>query len=298
MLSLEEQRQIDIQKVLEMYGKADISLTGNFFDEYSRFYDFTNEKLFGLFELLKLQEKEFALTVLSSGDHVFNLILQGINKIMTFDCNRLTEYYALGFKKTAIEILNYEQFIELFCPYGYSAVSSKLIELEKEVIKNMPLIYRKFWENFLNMRREYEYNPSIFHLTYSTSNFAKAISNNKYLLNAEMYNALKRKISTAKIEFVAANITDVPQLFGRYDYIDFSNVLYYYQRIFPEESAMKAINFVKSVYENNLNEGGLFKYYYDFDGLRHLPKVGGQIEKEYVLGSDTTSILKRTINMN
>ncbi|MBQ9834436.1 MAG: DUF3419 family protein [Bacilli bacterium] len=298
MLSLEEQRQVDIQKVLEIYGKADISLTGTFFEEYSRFYDFTNEKLFALFELLKLNGKESALTVLSSGDHVFNLILQGINTVTTFDCNRLTEYYALGFKKTAIEILNYEQFIELFCPYGYSAVSSKLNELEKEVIKNMPLAYRKFWESFLNMRREYEYNPSVFHLTYSTSNFAKALSNNKYLLNAEMYNALKRKISNAKIEFVATNITDVPKLFGRYDYIDFSNVLYFYQGIFPEESAKKAINLVKSVYENNLNKDGLFKYYYNFDGVRTFPKFGSNIEKEYVLDSDTTSILKRTINMD
>ena len=148
------------------------------------------------------------------------------------------------------------------------------------------------------MRREYESNPSVFHLTYLTSNFAKAINNNKYLLNAEMYNVLKSKIPYAKIEFVAADITDVPQLFGRYDYVDFSNVLYYYQRIFPEESAKKAINFVKLVYENNLNEDGLFKYYYDFDGLRTLPKIGGKIEKEFVLGSETTSILRRTISMN
>lgn len=296
MISLEEQRKIDIQKVSEIYEKPNIFLTGTYFDEYSRFYDFTNEKLFELYQKLDFNTKNSALCVLSSGDHVFNLILQGIYNITTFDCNRVTEYFSLGFKKTAVEVLDYEKFIELFCPYGYSTVTKQLEDIEKEVINCMPKVYQHFWLSFLDMRKEFEPNPSVFDLTYSTSNFAKAISNNKYLLSPKEYNELKKALPKAKIDFTSANITQVPEIFGEFDFIDFSNVLYFYNGIFPNPCLENATEFVKKVYDNNLNDQGIFKYYYDFDGLTKKPMPSQA--QDYYLGRECASILRKVKKEN
>ncbi|MBQ4584294.1 MAG: hypothetical protein IJA94_05360 [Bacilli bacterium] len=72
------------------------------------------------------------MCVLSRGDHAFNAICHGIDKVDTFDVNRLTEYYAIGFKKRAIECLNFEQFCSLYILH-----EKKLMDLEDEVTKNM-----------------------------------------------------------------------------------------------------------------------------------------------------------------
>ncbi len=70
--------------------------SGGFFGEYDKFYPYTNECISGYLRFVDFIKKNSALSVLSSGDHVFSLISHGINNVDTFDINRLTEYYALG----------------------------------------------------------------------------------------------------------------------------------------------------------------------------------------------------------
>ena len=60
---------------------------------------------------LDFKDKKKALSVLASGDHVFNLIYYGILNIDTFDTNRLTEYYALGLKRAALLAFTYEEYL-------------------------------------------------------------------------------------------------------------------------------------------------------------------------------------------
>lgn len=77
-----------------------VSLFGISFSEYHKSYYWTNENIKGYLDKVDFEGKDNALAVLASGDHIFNLVEKGISNIDTFDTNKLTEYYALGFKKS------------------------------------------------------------------------------------------------------------------------------------------------------------------------------------------------------
>lgn len=255
-----DQRQKDILNVCDIFNKENIDYIGTTFGEYSRYYDFTNEKIISAYQKLGLKDVNNALCVLSSGDHLFNLIASGIYNVDTFDCNRITEYYALGFKKSAIECLSYEQFLELFYSFGGELAQIKRISLEAEVIKNMPKKYQDFWTNFLNLRREYTCYPSVFELSLSTSNYLNGINYNNYLLTKSSYNCLRKNLAKAKITFNNIDIKEVPKILSTYDFIDFSNILMYYYNIFSEPKIENAQKFITTVYEKNLCSNGILKY--------------------------------------
>lgn len=65
----------------------------------NRVYSYTNENIKSYLNNFDFNGKSSALSVLSSGDQVFNLIHNGITNIDTFDSNYLTEFYSLGIKK-------------------------------------------------------------------------------------------------------------------------------------------------------------------------------------------------------
>ena len=85
--------QIDNGKIY-VFGKS--------FSKYQKVYCCTNENINGYMNKFNFDNKENALTVMASGDHVFNLACNDILYIDTFDTNILTEYYVLGIKRSAI----------------------------------------------------------------------------------------------------------------------------------------------------------------------------------------------------
>ena len=72
-------------------------------------YLWTNENVRGYQNLF--EGKKNVLSVLSSGDQIFNMLLKGVIKIDTFDNNGLTEYFTLGLKKAMILKYSYEEFL-------------------------------------------------------------------------------------------------------------------------------------------------------------------------------------------
>ncbi|MBQ4584298.1 MAG: hypothetical protein IJA94_05380 [Bacilli bacterium] len=55
------------------------------FSEYSKVYPYTNENLIKKYSLINEGDYQTALTVLSSGDHLLNLVMNGTSHIDTFD---------------------------------------------------------------------------------------------------------------------------------------------------------------------------------------------------------------------
>ncbi|MBR2828102.1 MAG: hypothetical protein IKE70_02595, partial [Bacilli bacterium] len=78
------------------------------YNPYKSTYLWTNEDIIETLNQVKIPKKEKALTVLSSGDHLFNLIVDGYKEIDTFDINRLSEYTSLGLKRAMILKYNLE----------------------------------------------------------------------------------------------------------------------------------------------------------------------------------------------
>ena len=104
-------KQIDEQKVT-MFGIP--------FSEYQKVYASTNENIYGYMSKLDFNGKNNALSVMASGDHAFNAALYGIKEIDTFDTNKLTIYYSLGIKRSAILKYNYKDYLSFLKKNHYS----------------------------------------------------------------------------------------------------------------------------------------------------------------------------------
>lgn len=251
-MNLKKQRLEDLRQ-LKWFIKTN-SLPYDFM-EYAAFYYFSNEQINRIFSQIDFTNYHTMLSVLASGDHAFNAIYKGVDVVDTFDVNRMTEYYALGFKKRAIECLNFEQFCSLYILHD-----KKLMDLEDEVIKNMDEEYKKFWITYKNKMKERKKQfPSVLEWSMEESDPEGGVYN-AYLDSEESYKYLQKRLQSAKITFTQANITEIPSIFGAYDFIELSNILMYSEEIFEKHVKYCTSKLIKDIYEQNLKNNGTMIY--------------------------------------
>jgi len=210
---------------------------GKNFNIYSRFYIHTNENINGYLNMIDLSKIDSSLSVMGSGDHIFNLISNDIMNIDTFDINKLSEYFALGIKKSIILKYSYQDFLYIIKKlYDKNTPKEEICEIVLGLLPYMDLKYKQFWNEILNY---YFNNPMVFDLNnnlfgllcFSSKNDSSIIKNN-YLQNEENYNALKNRISSANISFKCCDAINLPQVFNKkYDCILLSNILDYFYHI-------------------------------------------------------------------
>ena len=243
----------DFEIVNRLYCKnPNVQLACLEFSQYSKVYQFTNENLAEIYKGVNFTNYYNALCVLSSGDHALNLLYHGIVNIDTFDYNRLTEYYALGFKKNAIEVLDYNHFFNLFIDRDDSEHS-----IENYVIDCMPDKYKNFWQKVLLACKEHYPNPTVFDLC-READF-------KYGTNLYMteigFNTIKTNLKFATINFKHADINDLPQIFGQYDFIELSNIVTWLQTTHDKSSILQLL---KDIYDTNLKTEGEMIFNYEY----------------------------------
>lgn len=252
MRSLEEQRLEDLRQIRDRIKNGIISYD---FEEYAAFYSFSNEYINKKYSQIDFTNYHTALTVLSSGDHAFNAIYKGIDVVDTFDINRLTEYYALGFKKRAIECLTFAQFCSL-----YRKRDQNQMDLEDEIIKNMDDEYKKFWEAYkYELKCLGEEIPTVLYWTKEIM-YPHGYDYNAYLNDEQTYKYLQKRLEVAKITFAQADITELPSKFGSYDFIELSNILNYQHKIFSHNVKKNTTKLVTDIYDRNLNGFGTMLY--------------------------------------
>ena len=109
-----EKAILEVKKTIEDQVKyGDTCFNGLPFSRYQKFYYCTNENIKAYLDLVEFTNKERALSVMASGDHIYNLITKGILDIDTFDTNELTEFYALGLRRAIILKYNYQEYLNL-----------------------------------------------------------------------------------------------------------------------------------------------------------------------------------------
>lgn len=79
------------------------------FSMYDRVYEYATENIKD--SIGSYDGNDRILTVLSSGDHVFNYLVRGAENIESFDINAFTRYY-FELKRACIEKLGYNEFLE------------------------------------------------------------------------------------------------------------------------------------------------------------------------------------------
>lgn len=112
---------IDLEEAIK-YSK-DILLNSNFFDKvsfsrYSKVFFAASENIRAYLDQERFN-KSRALTVLSGGDHVFNLISHGVKEIDAFDINYLT-YFVYKLRLAMIRGLSYQDFIQANYDFSFS----------------------------------------------------------------------------------------------------------------------------------------------------------------------------------
>jgi len=214
--------------------EKEISVFGVAFSSYYKTYCWTNELIAEYLKLADLSEKDNALSVLASGDHAFNLITEGITNIDTFDSNKLTEYFALGFKRAMILKYNYPEFLQNMRILCNSKTDINTIsDILYGLLPYMDIRIRKYWETILDynykLQKENGSNLNLLYLLCVNIGHLGYKECNNYLKDEKSYNKLRNRLASANITFKNANANNLHNEFkGEYDIILLSNILDYF----------------------------------------------------------------------
>ena len=251
----------------------------------NRVYSYTNENIKSYLNNFDFNDKSNALSVLSSGDQVFNLIHNGITNIDTFDSNYLTEFYSLGIKKAMILKYNYKDFLHKYLDLllGYYSIYKESIFIEK-LLPYMDNRYAVFWNELVKFNYDLQSNNSDKRLLISDIVTKRFIMKdriklyNNYLFSNEDYEILKDNLLNSKINFSCLDILDISNKFNnKYDFILLSNIFDYLDSRFKfgwNYSCLKEeINKMNSM----LNNDGVILIHYLFKCIMEDNKVKGTL---------------------
>lgn len=220
-------RQI-LNNKIETFGIA--------FSEFQKVYFSTNENINGYLNLVDFTGKENALSVMASGDHIFNLIVKGILNIDTFDSNRLTEYFVLGLKRALVLKCNYEEYLKSISILLNENSDKDIInDLIYSLLPYMDYKYRYYWKELIdyNYKEQKLDDTNLNFIRMLFINVVNVSELNNYLISEENYNILKSNINKCNISFKYENAINLSSEFnGNYDFILLSNILDYFYKIF------------------------------------------------------------------
>lgn len=251
----------------------------------NRVYSYTNENIKSYLNNFDFNDKNSALSVLSSGDQVFNLIHNGITNIDTFDSNYLTEFYSLGIKKSMILKYNYKDFLHKYLDLllGYYSIYKESIFIEK-LLPYMDNRYAIFWNELVKFNYDLQSNNSDKRLLISDIVTKRFIMKdriklyNNYLSSNEDYEILKDNLLNSKINFSCLDILDISNKFNnKYDFILLSNIFDYLDSRFKFEWNYSCLKEEINKMNSMLNNDGVILIHYLFKCIMEDNKVKGTL---------------------
>ncbi len=282
-------------------------------ENYDLIYPWTNEDINGSLKAANVKPNS-GLTVLSSGDHPFNLVTIGATNIDTFDSNSLTEFYALGFKRAMILKYNYSQFKRNMANILAGRISfDDVNELIKGLFPYMEERHRLFFQELIDYtyKKKLPVKNIIDFLVRDEHDIWKfQLNGNNFLLNEKNYDILRANLARANITFKKLDALNLQSEFknNKYDIIMLSNIFDYFFRFSRFSWTYEVILSYERELEALLGKDGVLFLYYVFK----TPAPDGQIypfnkcniipehlkEEELVrfhncYGSDSLVVLKR-----
>lgn len=249
--------RIDVNEALDFsYQMLDSNYYDASFRTYSPGYFFTTEGIRDYLSKINF-EKDQALTVLSSGDQIFNLALEGVKSIDAFDINRL-QYFTFWLKYAMIMSLSYYDFKKANLNRFYLA-SPGFFELMLEQIKSY--LPEDVYEYY---RKLAEYQQTTFpYLSYLYRGKIEYDSyDNAYASLEEAYLLTRKNLKETEIQLHFGDMKHISQEFSsNYDVILLSNVLEYEMREGHETEDFK--NLLLPYYPK-LKENGILVNYFCF----------------------------------
>lgn len=245
---------------------------GRPFIEFQKVYSWTNEFIPGYLDLINFNDKNSALAVMASGDHSFNLVTNGIMNIDTFDTNRLTEFYALGFKRAMILKYDYQSFLTKMLYISSDLVTIEYIsDLILELLPYMDSTHAKYWKSIVDytfkLQKEQGTNLNLIQMLTLNNNLTDITNYNNYLTNEEQYELLRKRLTQANINFKYANAANLSREFtGKYDLMLLSNILDYFAKLWSFNWGYEKLQAYEKDLESLMNRDGVIflKYIYHY----------------------------------
>lgn len=243
---------------------------GSNFTKYQKAFYWSNENIDCYLNMVDLKTRENALTVAGSGDHIFNLVANGITEVDSFDINYLTDYLALGLKKAMIEKYDYYEFLTMI-----SNIANPLLSLEElsdtltDLLPLMDMKYRIFWREIISynykLQKQEGTNLNLILMLYIgvfTNTFN--LNNNTYLMDEYSYNEFKSNLSNSNITFRGLDVADVPnKIKGKtYDLILLSNTLDYIEGRWGQDWTYEKLETYLKSLEHLAKDNGIIFYKY------------------------------------
>ena len=205
----------------------------SYFSQYDTVYSNTNEDIGTYMSHFDMSDYHSALTVLSSGDHAFNLVHAGITDIDTFDSNKLTEYYALGLKRAMIMKYSYAEYLRVMQGLIKGTLSSEEeLSILSDLLPYMDEEYRDYWRCIINYVVSKSAESTTKYGVISSllkKHKATNIYFNAYVKSEEDYNKLKERLKNANISFSHRSAYELADDENKkYDVIMLSNILDYF----------------------------------------------------------------------
>ena len=191
--------------------------------EFSRIYRFTNEYLDRY--LSYLQNRTNMLSVIGSGDQIFNAILSGTKEVDAFDINEFAKYY-FYLKKAAIEVLTREEFIEMFVESMRYESRLNFETYFGKIFYHLDPNTGRFWKDLFKVHdKNWQklYNSFLF----NRASKSQAVSVNKYL-SKEYYKRLQGLVKDVNINIRTGDILSLADTYNKeYNLIYLSNIWFY-----------------------------------------------------------------------
>ncbi len=208
------------ESIAESKALLDNTFNPCFFGSYCKSYLFTTENIRGYLKTLK-ETPESALTVLASGDQIFNLAAMGTKRIDAFDINKLT-YYFFWLKYSVIMTFSREQFIDTAFAGFHLRTPMFLKELLNACRSNMPEDVYTFFNELIRYQNGKKAN-GFEKLLFGEQIYRR--DKNIYASDEQMYKKLQKGLEQLELKFYFGDAREVPSMVdGSYDLILLSNI--------------------------------------------------------------------------
>ncbi|PKM91487.1 hypothetical protein CVU82_02730 [Candidatus Falkowbacteria bacterium HGW-Falkowbacteria-1] len=227
----------------------------------SPMYIYATEMVSDYYSCLNLEGKR-VLSICGSGDQIINAFYFGAREVVAFDIN-YNSFFILDLKLTAINKLNYLEFINFF---GSNLIDGSLefglynklkVFLSVKTRNFFDKLYKEFdYKGKKLIKSDYFRQRSMFDVLASDINY--------YLKNEKEYLKCREIVQNRKIQFLQLDVNDIltcKKLKGGFDIINLSNVLNYLTGKTEEENVLNVLVDVSRKINKKVNKDGVFFYY-------------------------------------
>lgn len=231
-----------------------------------------------------------ALTVIGSGDQIFNLTNQGFLSIDAFDINVLT-YYLFMFKKAILSQCSYDDWLAFSCRdfyfYDLSSFSSFLLDMKSILPQDIYIYYDTLLQHLLTHYKKADFTNLYPNLVYSYSRRL-----NFYANRYEDFKRTQENLRKLSVQFLFEDVRTLPSILTKkYDIIILSNILEWFyiknHELIKFIEKEDVLQFLKNYYPFLKDYGVIVNYIigsweYDYSFISQCHKIQGSGDCYYL----------------